>query len=320
MEIKLAIREGDLSDGYLRFARQIGVDGLDIHNSSNIPGVKERGYPDINGFSKLKKRIESYGLKIFRVSAPSVRNYLLDRPGGEKELRNILRTIGCMGKLSLSPLVITLNVFHEAWKLGEAHRTHRGGYTMYTFNLHEMEKKLENEKRFSIDHEKFWRRCINLLEEAASTAEDLDVRIAIHPQDPPVPELKYPWTVGFLGLNRIFESIQSENLGILYCCGTRYESGANIYDEILYFGRRRKIFHVHLRNVRGKIPLTGGYEEVAIDDGEIDLFRVLKTLKEIDYNGVINPDHVPTYIGDLENRMIAWAQAVGYVQGLLAAL
>ena len=43
MEIKLAIREGDLSDGYLRFARQIGVDGLDIHNSSNIPGVKERG-------------------------------------------------------------------------------------------------------------------------------------------------------------------------------------------------------------------------------------------------------------------------------------
>ena len=127
-------------------------------------------------------------------------------------------------------------------------------------------------------------------------------------------------TVGFIGLNRIFESIPSKNLGVLYCCGTRYESGTNIYDEIRYFGRKRKIFHVHLRNVRGRIPITGGYEEVDIDDGEINLYRVLKTLREINYRGVINPDHVPTYVGDRENKMIAWAHAVGYVQGLLATL
>ena len=320
MEIKIAIRESDVSDEYLRFARQIGADGIDIHNSFNIPGVKERGHPDFNGFLKLKKRVESYGLKIFRVSAPPVRDYLLDRPGGEQAIDNLRRTIECMGKLSLSPLVVTLNVSPELWRLGEIRRTHRGGYIMHAFSLRKMKEKLESGEAFSVDHEKFWERCIKLLEEATAMAEDLDVKLAIHPQDPPVSELEYPWTVGFLGLNKIFESISSKNLGVLYCCGTRYEAGVDICEEIRYFGKKGKIFHVHLRNVRGKIPITGGYEEVAIDDGEIDLFRVLKTLSEVGYKGAINPDHVPIYIGDRENNMIAWAHAVGYIQGLLAAL
>ena len=102
--------------------------------------------------------------------------------------------------------------------------------------------------------------------------------------------------------------------------GTRYESGVNIYDDIRAFGRRGKIFHVHFRNVRGQIPTHGGYEEVALHDGDMNMFRVLLTLKSVGYDGGLQIDHLPSYSGDNAFQGIASAYAVGYVKALLAAL
>ena len=319
MGIKLAIRENGLSDEYILFAQQIGVDGLDIHNCYNIPGVKERGYPDIEGLLKLKKKLKRHDLEIYRVSAPSIRRYLLGESGGEKELENLLRTVKCMGEASIPVLVVTLAIT-KFWKLGEVPKKHKGGYSMYAFDMRQMEEKLADNPQLIVDHEIFWDKCIKLFEKIAPVAEDSNVKIAIHPQDPPIPESKYRWTVGFLGWNRIFEAVPSRNIGVLYCCGTRREAGANIYEEIRYLGGRGKIFHVHLRNVRGSLPRTGSYEEVAVDDGEMNLYEILKTLKEVGYEGAVNPDHIPRYIGDSPTNNVAWAYAAGYVKGLLAAL
>jgi len=77
---------------------------------------------------------------------------------------------------------------------------------------------------------------------------------------------------------------------------------------------------VHFRNVRGTIPTTGGYEEVALDDGDMNMFKVLQTLKEVGYDGGLQLDHMPRYDGDTKNQKIAWGYAVGYVRALLAAL
>jgi D-mannonate dehydratase len=108
--------------------------------------------------------------------------------------------------------------------------------------------------------------------------------------------------------------------GLLYCVGTRYETGVNIYDDIRAMGRRGKIFHVHFRNVRGTIPATGGYEEVALHDGDMNMFRVLKALRETGYDGGLQVDHIPGYDGDSAFSGIGWGYAVGYVKALLAAL
>src|SRR5205823_5986644 len=115
-------------------------------------------------------------------------------------------------------------------------------------------------------------------------------------------------------------AVPSTHNGLLYCIGTRYESGVNIHDDIRAFGRRGKIFHVHFRNVRGTIPTTGGYEEITLNDGDMNMFGVLQTLKSTGYDGGLQIDHLPHYHADNSFQGMASAYAVGYVKALLVAL
>jgi mannonate dehydratase len=98
------------------------------------------------------------------------------------------------------------------------------------------------------------------------------------------------------------------------------ESGVDIVRDILAFGRRGKIFHTHFRNVRGTIPTHGGYEEVALGDGDTNMFRVLHALRSFGYDGGLQLDHMPHYLGDDSFQGQASAYAVGYAKALLAAL
>ena len=91
-------------------------------------------------------------------------------------------------------------------------------------------------------------------------------------------------------------------------------------DEINHYGRKGKIFMVHMRNVRGSLATAGGYEEVLLDDGDLNMFRVLKELHKVGFHGCINPDHIPDIPGDTEQRSVGWAYSIGYVKALFAAL
>ena len=118
----------------------------------------------------------------------------------------------------------------------------------------------------------------------------------------------------------LMDLVPSTHNGLLYCVGTRYESGVNILEDIRHYGRKKKIFHTHIRNVRGQIPTHGGYQEVAMDDGDMNLFNVLQTLQEIGFDGGLQLDHMPDFDYDDQHRKIAWAHAVGYIQALRASL
>ena len=73
------------------------------------------------------------------------------------------------------------------------------------------------------------------------------------------------------------------------------------------------------RNVRG-LPSWGGYQEVALDDGDMSMFKVLQTLREVGFDGDLQIDHLPGYDTDDHHQKIASAYAVGYVRALVAAL
>jgi mannonate dehydratase len=76
----------------------------------------------------------------------------------------------------------------------------------------------------------------------------------------------------------------------------------DIFEQIREFGAMGKIFHIHFRNVRGTIPSTGGYEEVALNDGDMVMLDVLRALHAVEYAGAINPDHLPHLTGDPKHR------------------
>ena len=105
-----------------------------------------------------------------------------------------------------------------------------------------------------------------------------------------------------------------------YCVGTRYESGEDVFEGIRRFGQRGKLFHVHFRNVRGTLPAGRRYAEVFVDDGDLDMAKVLRTLAEVGYDGVIDYDHAMGITGDkpLPRQYISFA--VGYMRGLLHSL
>ncbi|MSS71242.1 MAG: mannonate dehydratase [Candidatus Latescibacteria bacterium] len=313
--MKVLLRDRDLSDAYIQFAQQIGADGFDIHNEASIPGFKEQGYPDLEGLLKLKEKLLGAGLGIFRVAPPVPRQFLFGQPGGEQELDRLCKTVEVLGRAGIPFLSAPLDYYNPGSR-GGIQVAHRGGYKMYGFDREVMEKRLKEAPYEIPSVEEYWPRCVHLYERLVPAAERAGVRLVVHPSDPPIPE-------AHLSLRRwagLLDAVPSEQSGLLYCVGTRYESGMNIFEEIRYFGGRKKIFHVHFRNVRGTIPTAGGYEEVALDDGDMNMFRVLQTLKEVGYEGALQLDHMPDYAGDSSNQERAWAYAVGYVKALIAAL
>lgn len=88
-----------------------------------------------------------------------------------------------------------------------------------------------------------------------------------------------------------------------------------VLDEINNYGRKGRIFLVHFRNVRGSLATAGGFEEVLLDDGDMNMFKVLLELKRVGFSGCLNPDHIPNLEGN-----VGLAYSIGYIKALFAAL
>ena len=314
--MKVLLRERDLSDDYIRFAAQVGCDGFDIHQEHNVPGVAERGYADEQGVRALLEKLRRHGLGVYRVAPPTPENYLLGRPGGDEEVDNLCRTLEALGKAGVPFMSMPLHLDNPGYR-GAVRGVYRGGYTMHAFDMAVMRQSLETKPpELMVDVEAHFERSVRLYERLVPIAEALDIRLILHPSDPPLPEAEFSprrWS-------QILDAVPSTHSGLLYCIGTRYESGTNIVENIRAFGRRGKIFHTHFRNVRGTIPTHGGYEEVALHDGDMNMFRILLTLRDIGFTGGLQLDHMPAYDGDNPFQGMASAYAVGYAKALLAAL
>ena len=315
--MKILLRQCDLSDEYIRFAAQIGADGIDIHNAESVPGFAEQGYPDFEELKKIKERLHRAGLGLYRLAPQDEPlDFMLGRPGGERDIDNLIATIEIMGRLEIPFLSTPFHFDHPGHRGGFAH-VQRGGYRMHGFSVDKMNESMAAEPwepEVSIDEH--WQRALELLRALVPVAENHNVKLITHPGDPPLSNCYISpqrWT-------DLVDIVPSSHNGLLYCVGTRFESGVNIVDDIRFYGQKGVIFHTHLRNVKGQIPTHGGYQEVAIDDGNMNLFTVLQALSEVGFEGGLQLDHIPQFDYDDGHRKIAWAHAVGYVQALLAAL
>lgn len=315
--MNILLRQCDLSDEYIRFARQIGADGIDIHNAESIPGFIEQGYPDLEALRAIQQRIADAGLGLYRIAPQDeALDFMLGKPGGERDIDNLIKTIEILGQLRI-PFLSTPFNFENPGHRGGIPVEKRGGYRMHGFSVDKMievEAREPWQPRVSI--EDFWRRALELLQALVPVAERCDVRLITHPSDPPLSNAHLSpqrWS-------DLMEAVPSTHNGMLYCVGTRYESGVDICKDIRFYGRKGWIFHTHIRNVKGQIPTHGGYQEVAMDDGDMDLLTVLRTLADVGFDGGLQLDHMPTFDADGDNRLIAWAYSVGYVRALLASL
>ena len=150
-----------------------------------------------------------------------------------------------------------------------------------------------------VDADLYWERITYFLKRVVPVAEEYKVRLACHPQDPGMPKGK-GWrgvetVLGSVdGLKRFVSINESPYHGLNFCQGTVSEMlekpGEQIFDVIRYFGSRGKIFNVHFRNIAGGFL---NFRETFIDDGDVDMLKAMRVYKEVGYDGMMMPDHVP---------------------------
>lgn len=331
MKLSVTVNTSDLTDLDLQQMSQLGVDRVDFGNGNGFKGVKEQGYPDLDELLKLQKKIRSWGMDINRVTLPNINTAFMNNDeGSEKQLENSINAVKVFGEANIKIVRQRFegDVFEGRSKDYKA--IHRGGATARGESLGFMKSKSDT-PNFE-ESEKWWESFHRAYSELVPIAQDRNVNIAMHPSDTPHPDSPF----GGIGLNRIIDNFPNENVGLVYCIGTRAEAGGSslVMDEIHHFGRKDRIFLVHFRNVRGSLPTAGAFEEALLDDGDLNMFKILMELNKVGYDGCINPDHVPTFSGDTAdldkrwaNSNIGWkhsslgfAYSIGYMKALLAAM
>jgi len=166
-----------------------------------------------------------------------------------------------------------------------------------------------------------WDNYTYFIRAVAPVAEEVGVLIGIHPDDPPglalggVPRCIFS---SFDGYQRALEIADSPNVGLCLCVGCWLEGGPRmgrgVLETIEHFGRQRKIFKVHFRNVDAPLP---HFVETFVNNGYMDMRRVMLALHQVGFEGVIIPDHVP-HVGD--DPRVSNAYTIGYMQALLAGI
>jgi mannonate dehydratase len=145
----------------------------------------------------------------------------------------------------------------------------------------------------SISHEELWQRLQRFLEEVIPVAEQSGVRLAAHPDDPPMPTMRQQPRLVYQPhmYQRLIDLAPSRSNALELCVGTLAEmTEGDIYDAVDQYSKQSKIAYVHLRNVLGKVP---HYRETFIDEGDVDMIRILAILQRNRFDGVVIPDHTP---------------------------
>lgn len=145
----------------------------------------------------------------------------------------------------------------------------------------------------SISHEELWNRAERFLEEVLPVAEEAGVTLAAHPDDPPLPTMRQQPRLVYQPdmYQRLIDINHSSRNGLEFCLGTLAEmSEGDIYSAVDQYSKQQRIAYIHFRNVRGKVP---NYKEAFIDDGDIDMLRILSILDRNGFDGVLVPDHTP---------------------------
>lgn len=171
----------------------------------------------------------------------------------------------------------------------------------------------------SITPQELWDRLERFLQDVIPVAEQSGVRLAAHPDDPPLPTLRQQPRLVYQPAmyQRLVDLVPSKSNALELCVGTLAEmTEGDVYEAVDQYSRQGKLAYVHLRNVAGKVP---HYRETFIDEGDVDMIRILAILRRNHYDGVIIPDHAPQ-MSCAAPWHAGMAHTLGFMLGALARL
>jgi mannonate dehydratase len=315
------------TDERLAYFKRHGVEHI-CGYPTNAEGRASYAYDDL---MRLRERAEKQGVRVMMIepylsSAYIARarfpNIMLGKsPERDREIETICQVIRDCARAGIPAVKYNLTVLGVV-RTGRS--PGRGGSEYSTWRLNEARQEPPLTEAGPAPAETMWERITYFLDRVVPVATDVRVRMACHPHDPGMPK------EGFRGVDRVLGTVEglrrfvaireSPFHGLNFCQGAVSEMlrnpGEEIYGVIREFGSRKKIFNVHFRNIRGH---RDDFVETYPDDGDVDLYKTMLVYRDVDYDGMLMPDHVPRHPND-PNGDQAFAFAYGYIKALIRAV
>ncbi len=255
----------------------------------------------------LRKQVEAAGLKLEGIENFDPAHWydiLLDGPRRAEHMRNVHTILRAMGEAGIGIMGYNFSIAGVAGRISGPFA--RGGAESVGMDG-SVDTPIPNGQVWNmivdpnapagtlstITHDELWRRLQRFLEEALPVAEKAGVRLAAHPDDPPTPTMRrQPRLVYQQAMyQRLIDISPSPSNMLEFCLGTLAEmTEGDLYATVDRYSAQRRIAYIHFRNIAGKAP---HYHETFIDDGDVDMLRILWTLNKNGFDGVIIPDHAP---------------------------
>lgn len=274
-----------------------------------------------NFFKNAKATVAAHGLDLRTVLATSGFAEIKRGIAGRDEKIAFLQTvIQAMGAAGIPILAYNFKLIVSKY-LRSAPTPGRGSASYISFDYDDYLKKPAPPVNPSISEAQMWDNIAYFLKAVIPVAEKSGVRMALHPDDPPMPH-GLPPLAGAAHIastldqyHRIFDLVPSRSNGMLFCQGCVTEmQGVNAYDAIRHMGAIDKIVMVHFRNVRGEFPR---FQETFVDNGDVDMVRAMQAYRDIGFKGPFSLDHSPLFPGaEVANQ----AFVIGYMRALMQAV
>jgi mannonate dehydratase len=296
------------------------------------PDPGERGAWTPEDLERTRDLCEKHGITMEMVALPFLTSSHIDHerkgaimlgksPERDRDIENIQKNIAACAKAGIPAFKYNMSLLGV---LRTGTTPGRGGSRYSTWRLADAREDPPLTRAGKVTADMAWERITYFLDRVIPVCNEYKVRAACHPHDPGVPPQGFRGVVRVLGTPeglRRFVSIQeSPYHGLNLCLGTTAEMlqdpRREIHDIIHEFGRRKKIFNIHFRNIRGK---RDGFQEVFADEGDMDMLQVALTLHEVGYEYMLMPDHVPGHRDD-PSGLQAFAFAYGHIIGTLQAV
>jgi len=305
-----------------KLAKQAGVDwavgGLPFDerfNGSDAPW-------DYLPLLRMKQRYESGGFRLAVIEArPPLNKAKRGLPGRDEEIAAVCTLIENMGRLRI-PVWCYEWMTDFNWLRTNTSALSRGGSIVTSFDS-ALLRDAPPVELGPISDDALWQNLKYFLQRVIPVAEKWNVKLAMHPDDPPVSPIRGVARImrSVQNFQRLLDLVPSPMNGITLCQGNFTLMTNDLPGVIRRFGRLGKIFFVHFRDVRGTPDC---FEETWHDDGMTDMLACMKAYRDISFAGVMRPDHVPTVEGD-SNADAGYSSfgrlyAIGYIRGLREAV